>query len=287
MKGHLLATVTAVAIAAGALVASPLVSSAQAPEKWPSVIISVSGSAIIPTQGMVPGSEIWAEWYSLPSAQAVVESATAAKWAYVELTLAGSAVITGGPTPMCRSLSAGGGQAAASERVTDTGDVEVCNYAVLPGSRRENRGPQPYVFAGLSVGGPWKEGMEDVSDLYLKVNGLAKATRVSSSQFGEMEKEILKAGAMRVVIRNVTIPPGGQIVTTDHYPTLRMVENGQLILSSIPESSNAAAPKVLAALEMMEWEPASAERQNVLSNKGDQPVQFVEWTVAPAQGAIP
>jgi hypothetical protein len=236
---------------------------------------------------MPPGGEIWAEWYSLPPGQAVAESASAAKWVYLEMSLDGSAVVTGGPTPMCSFPGAGGSQAAGSDRIADAGDVEVCNYAVLPGSRTENRGSQPYIFAGLSVGGPEKEGTEDAADLYDKVHGLAKQVSVAPSQFGEVEKEILKAGAMSVVIRRVTIPAGGRIVTTDHYPTLRMVENGQLILSPIPESSNAAAPKVLPALEMMKWEPANAERQIVLSNNGDQPVQLVEWTVAPVQGAKP
>ncbi len=308
MKNHLSVMVTAVAITAGAIVVFPLVSSAQdpkkpatqpstqvasppasaqAPETWPGIIMSVSGSAIISTQGMPPGSEIWAEWYSLPPGQVVAESASAAKWAYVEMSLDGSAVVTGGPTPMCSNLNAGGRQGAGSERITDAGDVEVCNYAILPGSRTENRGSQPYVFAGLAVGGPWQEGMEDAADLYLKVNGLAKGPKVASSQFGEVEKEILKAGAMRVVIRRVTIPPGARIVATDHYPTLRMVENGQLTLGSIPEDSTAGAAKVLAALDSMQWVPANAGKQIVLSNKGEQPVQFVEWIVAPSQGAIP
>ncbi len=299
MKDHLLLTVAAVVIAAGAIVAFPPVSSAQAPKnppvssaevakKWPGIIISVSGSATITTQGMQPGGEIWAEWYSLPPGQAVAESASSAKWVYLEMSLDGSAVVTGGPTPMCSSPGAGGSQAAGSDRIADAGDVEVCNYAVLPGSRTENRGSQPYVFAGLSVGGPFKDGMEeDAADLYDKVHGIAKQVSVAPSQFGEVEKEILKAGAMSVGIRRVTIPPGGRIVTTDHYPTVRMAENGQLILSSIPESSNAAAPKVLPALEMMKWEPANADRQIVLSNNGDQPVQFVEWTVTPVQGAKP
>jgi hypothetical protein len=279
---HLLVAAAAVAITAGAIAAFGPVSAAQAPEKWPGIIVSVSGSATISTEGMAPGSEIWAEWYSLPPGQEVAESATGAKWAYVEMTLNGSAVVTGGPTPMCSFLTAGGIRAAASERVTDMGDLEVCNYAVLPASRRDNRGSQPYVFAGLSVGGPWKEGMEDVTDLYLKVNGIAKAAHVASLQFGEVEKEILKSGAMRVVIRNVTIPPGARMVATDRYPTLRMVENGQLTLSA-----NATAPKVLAAFDTIEWAPPSAERQIVLSNSGDQPVQFVEWIVAPVQGAMP
>ncbi len=44
--------------------------------------------------------------------------------------------------------------------------------------------------------------------------------------------------------------------------------------------------KTVAAYEMMEWAPG-AEEQVVLSNAGDQPVQFVEWTVAPPQGVSP
>ena len=292
MKEHLLVKVTAVAIAASAMIASSLMSFAQAPqtqapETWPGAVISVSGSATISTKSMSPGGEILAVWYSLPPGKTVTDPATAAKWAWFEMALSGSATVTGAPTPMCRPLNAGGRQAAASERTTDAGDVEVCNYAILPESRTENQGTQPYLFAGLAVGGPWKEDMEDDTELYLKVNGLAKTAQVTSAQFREVEKEILKAGSMTVAIRNVTIPPGARIVTTDHYPTVRMVENGQLILSSTPKGSDAAVQKVLAAFDMIGWSPANAEEQIVLSNSGDQPVQFVEWTVAPAQGAKP
>ncbi len=169
--------------------------------------------------------------------------------------------------------------------------MEACNHAVLPASHTENRGSEPYVFAGLAVGGPWVEGMEDSGELYLKVNGLAKLTQISSSQFGEVEKEILKAGAMTVAIRNVTMPPGSRIVKTDHYPTLRMVENGQLTWSFIPEGSEVAAapvnPEVRKAFDMTQWAPDYADKQFVLINDSDQPVQFVEWTVAPAQNAKP
>jgi hypothetical protein len=309
MKGHLVATATAVAIAAGAIVAFPLASSGQAPKKpamqpltqsasppasaqaadnkGPNIIISVSGSATISTQGMSVGGEIWAEWYSLPPGQAVVEPGSAAKWAYLELTLDGSAAVTGGSNALCRSLGAGGHEVAASDAVDEAGDVEVCNYSLLHGSRRENRRSEPYIFAELSVGGPWNEDMEDAADQYLKVNGLAKAAHIKSSQFGEVEKQILKTGAMRVAIRRVTIPPGSRIVTTDHYPTLRMVEKGQLNLSSVPEGSNTQASKVLAAFDTMEWLPANADTQIVLSNTGNLPVQFVEWSVAPAQVPTP
>jgi hypothetical protein len=289
MKAHLFLTPSAVVVTAGTMAAFASVSLAQILPGGPGIIISIAGSASISTEGMPPGGEIWAEWYSLPPGKTVEESVTGAKWAYVETTLGGSAIVTGDPTPMCQFRSPGGGQAKGSERVTDPGDVEVCNYAVLPGSRTENSGSEPYVFAGLAIGGPWKEGMEDSDELYLKVNGLAKFGQISSSQFGEVEKEILKAGAITVTIRNVTMPPSARIVTTDHYPTVRMIENGALTSVLIPQGSDAvAAPKeVRKAFDMTEWAPANADKQLVLSNDSDQTVQFVEWTVAPAQGPKP
>lgn len=291
MKNHLLFTAAAAAIAAGATVAFPSASLAQAPATDPGIVISVIGSATISTEGMVPGGEIWAEWYSLPPGKAVEESATAPKWIYVEMALSGSAVATGDPAPMCHFVSAGGLQVEGSQRITDPGDVEACNYAVLPGSRTENRGSEPYVFAGLAVGGPWVEGMEDSGELYLKVNGLAKLAQIPTSQFGDVEKEILKAGAMSVAIRNVTMPPGSRIVKTDHYPTVRMVENGQLTWGFIPEGSDTVAapanPEVRKAFDMTQWAPDYADKQFVLINDSNHPVQFVEWTVAPAQGVKP
>ena len=288
MKGRLMVMVGAVAAAAGAMIAFPPVTLAQATAAGPGVIISVSGSATISTEGMPAGGEIWAEWYSLPPGNAVDDSGTAAKWAYVETTIRGSAIVSGDPGPMCHYLSAGGVPADRSERVADPGDVEVCNYANLPGARTENRGSEPYVFAGLAVGGPWVEGMEDSAEQYVKANGLAKAAQVNSSEFREAEKEILKSGAMTVMIRNVTLPPGGRILTKDRYPTLRMVESGQLSLGVVPEGSDpAAASKTLATFDIMEWAPAEAGKQIVLANRGSQPTQFVEWVVAPAQGAGP
>lgn len=285
MKRHVFAAAILAATAAATVEVAP-VARAQGQEAGPGIVGAVSGSATISTKGMSPGGEIWAVWYSLPPGKSVAESASTAKWVWFELALGGSAVVTGAPTPMCRSLSAGGRQAAGSERGTDAGDVEVCNYANLPESRTENRGAQPYVFAGLAVGGPWKEDMEDDTELYLKVNGLAKAAHVPPSQFREAEREILAAGAMTVSIRNVTMPPGAEIVTADRYPTLRMVESGKLVVATTSKGA-VAGRKSLTTLEVMEWTPAKGEEQLVLSNGGDQPLEFVEWTVAPPQGVKP
>ena len=239
MKGDLRLTVAAVAIASGAITAFPLASLAQTPATGPAIITSMGASATISTEGMAPGGEIWAEFYSLPAGKVVEETASAPKWAYVEMTLTGSAVITGDPAPMCRFLSAGGGQAENSDHTADPGDMMACNYSVLPASRTENRGSEPYVFAGLSVGGPWGEGTEDFSEQYLKANGLAKLAQIPTSKFGDAEKEILKAGTVTVAIRNVTMPPGSRIVRTDHYPTVRMVENGELTWGLLPDGSDA------------------------------------------------
>lgn len=273
--------IAAVALASGAIAAVAPAALAQA-DAGPGIVTAVSGAATLSTKGMAPGSEIWAVWYSLPPGKAVVEPASGAKWTWFELALGGAAIVTGSPTPMCRPVTTGGFQAAGAERVSEAGDIEACNYAILPESRTENRGTQPYVFAGLAVGGPWKEGMEDDVDLYLRVNGQAKSAQVRSAQFRDVEKEILAAGAMTVGIRSVTLPPGARIVATDRYPTLRMVTLGQASVAKGPGGS----AKAVAAYEMMEWSPG-AEEQVVLSNTGDQPVQFVEWTVAPPQGVSP
>lgn len=67
-----------------------------------------------------------------------------------------------------------------------------------------------------------------------------------------------------------------------------MVESGQLSLGVVPEGSDpAAASKTLATFDMMKWAPADAGEQIVLANRGSQPTQFVEWVVAPVQGAGP
>ncbi len=306
MKDHLLAQVAAVAIAASAIMAAPQTSWSQAaksPAAEPStqaapppdageknesgIVVSVSGSAIISAQGMSAGGEIWAEWYSLPPGRTVVEPTSAAKWAYLEVALDGSAAVTANSSAMCRYFDAAGREAPGSDPVVEPGDVEACTYSILQGARRENRDSQPYVFATLSVGGPWKRGMEDGADQYVKVNGLAKGGHILPPQFGEVEKEILKTGAMRAAIRRVTMPPGSRIVTTDRYPTLRMVEKGRLNVIAAPEGSGIQASKVLAAFDITEWAPANADKQIVLSNTGNVPVQFVEWSVAPAQASSP
>ena len=49
----------------------------------------MGSSATISTEGMAPGGEMWAEWYSLPAGKVVEETAAARNWAYVEVTPSG------------------------------------------------------------------------------------------------------------------------------------------------------------------------------------------------------
>ena len=59
-----------VIIAAAGISFLPLLARAEE-AKWPGVITSASGSAIISTEGMSPGGEVWAGWMSLPAGAAV------------------------------------------------------------------------------------------------------------------------------------------------------------------------------------------------------------------------
>lgn len=293
MNKYLLMAATATAITLVALCSqssslmartaeTPATPTAEPAQRWPSITVAVSGSATVSAKDMKPGSEMWAEWISLPAGQSVTEPASAAKWAYMEMVLNGSAVVSGEATPMC---SSGVPLAIGTEREVGAGDVEVCNFAMVPGSRTESGKTEPYVFATLSVGGPWNESMEDTGGIYRMVNGVAKSASVPPQQFGEVEKEILQAGEMQISIRRITLPRGAQISGTDRYPTLRMVESGQLTVNMGEQGSEASKSKILAALDTIEWTVDSAGKQITLTNNGDVPVRLVEWSVAPGQGA--
>ena len=165
--------------------------------------------------------------------------------------------------------------------------MEACNYALATSHREENRSSEPYVYAFLSIGGPWLPGMESDPDEYRKVGGDAGAVNVSPSEFGAAEKEILAAGAMCVTIRRVTMPPGSRIVAIDRYPTLRMAEKGHLEFASSKAGSDPTAqPDVLALKSRFGWMGwDSLHPRTTVSNTGKEPAEFIEWSVAPAQGA--
>ncbi len=133
--------------------------------------------------------------------------------------------------------------------------------------------------------------MVSTPDEFAVVDGAAKVFPVNPFHFAPIEKEILTAGAMTVAIRTVTMPPGSRIVTTDRYPTLRMVEEGQLTWGFVPAGSDAEAkPKALVTLNKfgwIGWGELPADGQIVVSNSNDRPAKFVEWSVSPAQGVRP
>ena len=271
---------------------------AKAPAAWPGIVTSVSSSATLSTEGMSPGGEIWAGWYMLPPGKAVEIPAmppNLGKFAWLGMALKGSAFETTDPVPMCRFVRAGGVEdpsvTEGREATWSTGDMEACNYAILPATRDENRGTQPFIRAEIVVGGPWVYGMPSSPDEYAKANGVAQVLQIDKWKFGTVERELLRAGAMTVTIRRVTMPPGARLVAADRYPTLRMIEIGQVTWGILAAGSDAAtAPKDTFKVnwpERIGWTEFPEEGQVVLFNADKEPAEFIEWSVTPAPNAKP
>ncbi len=217
------------------------------------------------------------------------------RFVWLGMAVSGSAVETTEPVPMCRFVRAGGVDDPAAvkgrEAIWRPGDLKACNYGVFPATRDENRATEPFMRAEIVVGGPWVPGMPSGPDEYRNVNGLAQSIQIAPSKFSGVEKEILGAGAVTVAIRKVSVPPGGRIVAADRYPTVRMVENGQLTWGILPAGSDAAtAPKDTFKFnwpERIGWKEFPGEGQVVLFNADTEPAEFIEWSVAPAPSAKP
>ena len=96
---------------------------------------------------------------------------------------------------------------------------------------------------------------------------------------------------MTLSIRKVVMEPGSRIVATDPYPTLRMVEDGQLKWGFLPAgSAPETEPKTtltIGRFELISWGVNPTDGHIVLSNSSTKPVEFVEWAVAPAPGVRP
>ena len=138
------------------------------------------------------------------------------------------------------------------------------------------------------MGGPWVPGMVDTPRLYREAGGVGLA--LPFPQLSAVEKEILDAGAMTLSIRKVVMEPGSRIVATDPYPTLRMVEDGQLKWGFLPAgSAPQTEPKTTLTAgrfdRILGVDPTDGHI--VLSNSSTKPVEFVEWAVAPAPSVRP
>ena len=86
------------------------------------------------------------------------------------------------------------------------------------------------------------------------------------------------------------MPPDSRVVTADRYPTLRMIEKGGLRWGLLKAGSDpTASPEVIFRESQFRWIgwDSSPDRRVVLFNTDKEPVQFVEWSVAPARDTTP
>jgi hypothetical protein len=81
------------AVAIMSAAAIPMLAMAEG-AKSPGIITSISRSATTPTEGMPPGSEMWALWISLPPGKKVEvsEPKVPSTWMDLEIVLSGSTV---------------------------------------------------------------------------------------------------------------------------------------------------------------------------------------------------
>ena len=281
MKRRQLVSAAAIAVAAGGMMAFPSTTAAETPSKWPGIVTSVSRSATISAKTMAPGGEIWAGWYSLPAGKSVDlpdMPPNLGKMAVLVTALGGSA--TWVPHP--EAPDALGMCEAGVVKIPEIhpGDWQACNYTALPGIGYQNKGSEPFVYAELVVGGPWVPGMTDSPQEFRNINGRSYTYQIAPWRFGKVEKEIMTAGAMTLTIRDVTMPPGSRIVTTDLYPTIRMIIKGELTSGTLQSGSVMDVTEIYG---WVGWSPETADRQIVLSSTGDKPAEFLEWSVMPAQ----
>lgn len=259
------------------------------------IITSISRSATISTEGMPPGSEMWAMWLSLPAGKKVEmkEAKIPSIWMDLEVVLTGSTAsgTTSGRAPEegCVLFDDAGQRDASGQEVTNTpGDAFACNFGAGVPFWEENRGSELYTRAQLSIGGPWAPGMSDTPEEARMVGGEARAANVNATEFGDAEKELRGAGMMTATTRVVTMPPGSKSMAVDRYPTLRMVTSGELKWGTTPAGSDpSVTPKRVFREGRFMWVVWNGPRKIVLSNESDKPVEFVEWTVAPASGNSP
>lgn len=261
----------------------------------PGISTSISRSATIPTEGMPPGSEMWAIWIALPAGKRIEvhEAKVSSTWMDLEMGLTGSAVsapVSGKLAEnQCMILATEGPVPFTGQETTlGTGEGFACHFGTGIPYWEENRGHEPYARAQLNVGGPWAPGMYDTVDAYRSAGGESRALRVDPISFRKVEKELRAAGMMIATTRVVTMAPGSMNVALDRYPTLRMVISGELKWGALPADTEAAAiPQSLFKLGVFNWIEWTRPQKVVLSNESGAAAEFVEWSVMPAVATAP
>lgn len=172
----------------------------------------------------------------------------------------------------------------AGTQLLNAGDSQACAYGYPAAYRLENPGPDSYLDAGLSFGTPFVDGMPNYGELFGAVGSSIDGYQIMAATLASVEPELLATSAVTLTIRQVTIPPGGRIVADDRYPAIRLISTGQLTWGSAFTGSN-ATPEiefVVYKYGWLGWNIVPRGQDIVLTNRGDEPAVFVEWSVTPA-----
>lgn len=256
----------------------------------PGIVTSSAVSATLSTKNMKPGGEMWALWLTLPPGARVQFPQGFSEWTDTELVLGGTSIGQGSPPAgTCFAFANGWRQDAANTEITSNpGDGFACSYGKGVAYWEENRGKELFVKAVVNIGGPPAPGDIYTGSVYSAAGGGIAWKGFDAKKFAPFEEELRAAGAMTVSIRQVTMPPGARIVTTDPYPVIRMITKGDMHWGTIPADADpATAPaKMIKGFEhtFIEWRAAD---QLVITNTTDKAEEFVEWSVVPAPGAMP
>lgn len=208
------------------------------------------------------------------------------EWTGVSMVLSGaSRSLANPPAGSCVLFDAAGRQDPSGVTLTSKpGDGYTCVYSPPAAYWEEAVGPEDYVYAQLSVGVGHPDDPHTGPD-YERAGGWVKAAGLEAPSFKAVAAELRDAGAMTATIRQVVLSPDSRLVVADPYPVLRKVTSGEVTWGVLDSDADpATTPERTDRAFTFVWIPWSSARQIVQMNTTDEPVQFVEWSVAPALG---
>jgi hypothetical protein len=250
------------------------------------LITSTSVSSTVSANDIGDGAEMWALHIKLPPGHRVESGPYIGKWVGVSMVLGGASRSLANPPPgSCVLFDATGRQDPSGVTLTSKpGDGYACVYSPPAAYWEEAVGPEDYVYAQLSVGVGHPDDPHTGPD-YERAGGWVEAAGLEAPSFKAVAAELRAAGAMTATIRQVVLSPGSRLVVADHWPVLRKVTSGEVTWGVLDSDADpATTPERTDRAFTFVWIPWSSARQIVLINETDEPVQFVEWSVAPAPG---
>ena len=251
------------------------------------IVTSTGISATMSTREIVPGGQMWVSWATLPPGKRVEFRQMVSKWSVLELVVAGSVVSGSNASPgNCIIFRTGVVEdAAQKEIVSGPGDGAACSYMAGSQIWEENSGTETFMKAMINIGGPPAPAELHMAPGYVKVGGFVQGYLIPSHDYPAVEKELIAAGAMTLSIRLSQLPPNARLVLRDRYPTVRFVTDGKVTIGAIAADADPATVPVSTTLAA--WVPWPQRGKVVITNTNDKPVQFVEWSVTPADGVTP